>query len=85
VTEPTDDQTSSLPPDPTQYDAVRNVHARKRGLQQPYIAGGDDPDLPATLRRERLYLRLLIAMVVLIVVIGFALGIAEALMTTPAS
>jgi len=83
VTEPTEGRDSPLPPDPDQYDAVRNVHARKRGLRQPYIAGGDDPDLPETLRRERFYVRLLIAMVVLIVVIGFALGIAEALMTTP--
>ncbi len=72
-----------LPPDPEQYDAVRNEHARRRGLKQAYIAGGDDPELHATLRRERYYLRILIAMVVLIVVIGFGLGIIEALIVTP--
>ena len=42
-----------LPPDPVQYDEVRNEHARKRGLPGPYIAGGDDPDLPETLAHER--------------------------------
>jgi hypothetical protein len=72
-----------LPPDPEQYDAVRNEHARRRGLKQAYIAGGDDPDLHATLRRERYYLRILIVMVVLIVVIGFGLGIIEALIVAP--
>jgi hypothetical protein len=83
VTEPTEGPGSPLPPDPAQYDAVRNEHARKRGLNQPYIAGGDDPDLPETLQRERFYLRILIAMVVLIIVVGFGLGIIEALMTAP--
>ena len=76
--------TPSLPPDPVQYDAERNVHARKRGLPTPYIAGGNDPDLPATLRRERVYVRLLIAMIVAIVVIGFALGFVEAALGIPA-
>lgn len=66
-----------------QYDAVRNEHARKRGLQQPYIAGGDDPDLPETLTTERRYTRLLVAMVVGIVALGFILGIAAALITGP--
>jgi hypothetical protein len=83
VTDPTDRPGSPLPPDPEQYDAVRNEHARKRGLNQPYISGGNDPELPETLRRERFYLRILIAMVVLIIVIGFGLGIVEALMTAP--
>ena len=41
--------TSSLPPDPVQYDEIRNEHARKRGLPGPYIAGGDDPELEKTL------------------------------------
>ena len=31
-----------LPPDPIAYDAVRNEHARARGLPGPYIAGGDE-------------------------------------------
>jgi hypothetical protein len=69
----------SLPPDPEQYDAVRNEHARKRGLQQPYIAGGNDPDLSKTLATERRYLRLLVGMAVGIVALGFVLGIAAAL------
>ncbi len=74
------DHPASLPPDPVQYDAIRNEHARRRGLKQAYIGGGNDPELAETLRRERFYLRLLIAMVVLIVVVGFGLGIIEALM-----
>lgn len=77
-----DPRPPQLPPDPVQYDAVRNEHARRRGLQQPYIAGGADPDLPATLQRERRYMRLLIAMIVLIIVVGFGLGIIEALLVT---
>ena len=69
----------SLPPDPVQYDAVRNEHARKRGLPQPYIVGGDDPELPQTLVRERPYVRLLVGMIVVIVALGFVLGIMAAL------
>jgi hypothetical protein len=66
-----------------QYDAVRNEHARKRGLQQPYIAGGDDPDLSQTLVRERRLTRLLVGMSIGIVALGFILGIAAALITSP--
>lgn len=77
-----DPQRQPLPPDPVQYDSVRNEHARRRGLQQPYIAGGTDPDLPQTLRRERRYVRLLVAMIILIVVVGFGLGIIEALLVS---
>ena len=69
----------SLPPDPVQYDAVRNAHARKRGLPQAYIVGGDDPELPQTLVRERPYVRLLVGMIVVIVALGFVLGIVAAL------
>jgi hypothetical protein len=71
---------TSLPPDPVQYDEIRNEHARKRGLPGPYIAGGDDPELQKTLRYERRYVRLLIAMVIAIVVLGFLLGIVEVLL-----
>lgn len=78
----TDPERPQLPPDPVQYDAVRNEHARRRGLQQPYIAGGTDPDLPATLQHERRYLRLLIAMIVLIIATGFVLGIVEVLLVS---
>jgi hypothetical protein len=72
-----------LPPDPEKYDEVRNVAARKRGLDQPYIAGGEDPELEETLRRERPYVQILIAMVVIIVLTGFVLGFIGAIITTP--
>ena len=75
--------TAPLPPDPVAYDAERNVHARRRGLQQPYIAGGNDPDLPATLRSERRYVRILVAMTAVIVLGGFVIGIIGALLGTP--
>jgi hypothetical protein len=65
----------TLPPDPEAYDSERNEHARKRGLAAPYIAGGRDPDLAATRARERVYLRWLIGMVIVIVLSGFVLGI----------
>ena len=74
----------SLPPDPIAYDAVRNEHARRRGLVQPYIAGGGDPDLPQTLARERRYVRILIGMALGIVALGFVLGIIAALISGPA-
>lgn len=64
-----------LPPDPRAYDEVRNEHARKRGLAAPYIAGGRDPDPEAGRAEERRYLRWLLAMVVVIVLSGFVLGI----------
>lgn len=73
-----------LPPDPVQYDSVRNEHARRRGLPQPYIAGGNDPALGETLTRERRYLRILVAMIVVIVAMGFVLGIVGALISVPA-
>jgi hypothetical protein len=72
-----------LPPDPDAYDAVRNEHARKRGLQQPYIAGGTDPALGQTLQGERRFVRLLVGMTILIVLGGFVLGIAAALLNIP--
>ncbi len=68
-----------LPADPVQYDSVRNEHARKRGLPQPYIAGGNDPALAETLKRERRYVRILLWMVGIIVAMGFVLGIIGAL------
>jgi hypothetical protein len=64
-----------LPPDPDAYDSARAVQARARGLAAPYIAGGEDPDLAATRRREGRYLRLLIVMIVVVVLAGFVLGI----------
>jgi hypothetical protein len=82
----TDDtpQQDPLPPDPALYDEYRNVAARKRGLEQPYIAGGDDPELEETLAKERPYVRLLIAMVVGLVMLGFVLGIIGTIITNAA-
>ncbi len=74
-------ESAPLPPDPVQYDAVRNEHARRRGLPQAYIAGGNDPALRETLRRERRYVRMLVWMVVVIVAMGFVLGILSVLIT----
>ena len=64
-----------LPPDPEQYDAERNVHARARGLAAPYIAGGRDPEPEAGLAEERRLLRWLLIMVVAVVLSGFVVGI----------
>jgi len=64
-----------LPPDPQQYDEERNVHARARGLAAPYIAGGRDPDPEAARTEERRLLRWLVAMVVVLVLSGFVVGI----------
>ncbi len=82
----TDDarQQPQLPPDPEKYDEYRNVAARRRGLQQPYIEGGDDPELEETLAKERPYVRLLIAMVIALVMLGFVLGIIGTLLTSTA-
>jgi hypothetical protein len=62
------------PPDPDAYDSPRAVQARARGLAAPYIAGGLDPDPDAGRREERKYVRILIAMVVVVVLAGFVLG-----------
>jgi len=72
-----------IPPDPAKYDEERNVHARRRGLEQPYITGGEDPDLEETLREERPYLRILVGMVVVILALGFVLGFLGAILATP--
>ena len=65
---------STLPPDPVAYDSPRAVRAREKGLQAPYIAGGDDPDPTAGLAEERRYIRLLVAMAVVIIASGFVIG-----------
>ena len=72
-----------LPPDPDAYDSPRAAQARARGLDAPYIAGGEDPDLAATRRREGRYLRLLIAMIVVVVLAGFVLGVLANLLGMP--
>lgn len=63
-----------LPPNPDEYDSPRATQARARGLAAPYIAGGTDPEIEATLRRERRYVRILVAMIVVVVLSGFVLG-----------
>ena len=80
--EPAPDQ-QPLPPDPDAYDSPRAAQARARGLAAPYIAGGEDPDLAATRRREGRYVRLLIAMIVVVVLAGFVLGIVANLLGLP--
>lgn len=53
----------------------RNIAARARGLNAPYIPGGEDPDLEATVIKERRLTRLLVGMVLAIVVGGFLISI----------
>lgn len=64
----------SLPPDPVAYDSPRAVRARAKGLDAPYIAGGDDPDIGPALAEERRLWRVLVVMVVVILAAGFVLG-----------
>jgi hypothetical protein len=80
----TDASHAPLPPDPVKYDAPRNVMARRRGLEQPYIAGGEDPELEETLAKERPYVNLLLVMVGVIVAGGFVLGFIGAILGLPA-
>jgi len=63
------------PPDPERYDDPRAELARARGLDAPYIPGGEDPDPDEALRDDRYYGRLLVIMVVAIIGGGFVLGI----------
>jgi hypothetical protein len=62
--------TKELPP-----VTERDLAARARGLSSAYIPGGDDPDIERTRRREARYLRLLVAMVVLIVGTGLVVSL----------
>ena len=64
-----------LPPDPARYDSPRAELARARGLDKPYIPGGDDPEPEKARREERFYGRILLVMVIVIVSAGFVLGI----------
>lgn len=63
-----------LPPDTAAYDSPRAVRARAKGLEAPYIAGGEDPNLGSALAEERRYWRWLVAMVLTIVAAGFIIG-----------
>jgi hypothetical protein len=65
-----------LPPDPAEYDSARAQIARAKGLEAPYIAGGQDPDPEAGLEEERHYGKLLLWMVLALVFGGFVIGIA---------
>ncbi len=65
---------ATLPPDPAAYDSPRAVRARQKGLQAPYIAGGNDPDPAAGLAEERKYVRRLLGMAIAIVASGFVIG-----------
>lgn len=72
--DPTSRRRAALPPDPEAYDEPRNARARAKGLDAPYIAGGDDPDAVTARTEERRYWRLLVAMVLVIVSSGFVIG-----------
>jgi hypothetical protein len=76
----TDAGPPSVPADPAAYDSERNAAARKRGLSTPYVPGGRDPELAKTEQDERRLLRWLVIMVVVIVLAGFVLGMAAALL-----
>jgi hypothetical protein len=65
-----------LPPDPAEYDSARAQIARAKGLQAPYIAGGQDPDPDAGLQEERHYGKLLLWMVLVLMFGGFVIGVA---------
>ena len=65
-----------LPPDPAEYDSARAKIARAKGLEAPYIAGGQDPDPAAGLEEERHYGKLLLWMVLALIFGGFVIGIA---------
>ena len=74
-----------LPPDPGAVRRAAQRDARRKGLEQPYIAGGEDPEIEETLRRERPYVQILIWMVVVIIAMGFVLGFIGAILGGPAA
>jgi hypothetical protein len=76
-----DVHSDDLPPDPDKYDSPRAQLARARGLEAPYIPGGEDPDPGIAEREDRYYGRLLVIMVIVIVTAGFILGIIANLIT----
>jgi len=71
---------TALPPDPAEYDSPRAQIARAKGLDQPYIAGGRDPDPGPGLEEDRHYGKLLLGMVVALMFGGFIVGIIASLM-----
>ena len=81
MTTNTPPEAAHLPPDPTAYDSPRNAIARDKGLEAPYIVGGEDPDPAVGLAEERKLLRWLLWMVAALVFGGFILGIIVAIVT----
>ena len=84
-TDPRAEPEVPLSADPDAYDSPRATQARARGLAAPYIAGGLDPDIEGTRRRERRDMRLLIAMIIVVVLAGFVVGIVANLLGLPVS
>jgi hypothetical protein len=78
VTDDIDARPDRPPPDPDLYDSPRARIARAKGLDAPYIPGGRDPDPDAGLREQRHYGKLLLAMVLGLVLGGFVIGVAIA-------
>lgn len=64
----------AAPPDADLYDAPRAVRARAKGLEGPYITGGEDPDPARGVAEERRLGRILLAMVIAMVASGFVIG-----------
>ena len=81
MTTNTPPEAAHLPPDPMAYDSPRNAIARDKGLEAPYIVGGEDPDPAVGLAEERKLLRWLLWMVAALVFGGFILGIIVAIVT----
>ncbi len=66
-------------PEPEAYEERRNVIARDKGLPGEVITGGEDPQPAEGLRQERYYGRLLVAMVAILILGGFVVGLLIAL------
>ena len=72
-----------LPPDPDRYDSPRARRAREKGLEAPYISGGEAADAPEAAAEERRLGRILLIMVAVIISAGFVLGAIVALLGPP--
>ena len=70
---------TDLPPDPAAYDSPRSQRARQKGLEAPYISGGEAPDAARARAEERRLGRILLVMVIVIISAGFVLGAIAAL------
>ena len=62
-------------PDPAKYDSPRAELARAKGLETPYVPGGEDPEPEKARHEERFLGRILVIMVLVIVSAGFILGL----------